>query len=114
VLVRRCGREERWAGLWDFPRFVVAHIHGAHLANEIRDNVRRLTGLAVEPGERLATLRHGVTRYRITLACHEATVRHGRLRRDAELRWLAPGELDPLPLSTTGRKLSRLLLGEDP
>ncbi len=112
VLVRRCGSDERWAGLWDFPRFVVADVHGGALEAELRENVLRLTGLIVEPGRRLTTLRHGVTRYRITLACHEATLLQGRLRKDTEFRWLPPRNLGGLPLSVTGRQLSRLLLEE--
>lgn len=109
VLVRRCAPGERWAGLWDFPRFSVADVEGAKLTDELRDNVHRLTGLAIEPGRRLTTLRHGVTRYRITLICHEATVREGRLFPGRDLRWLAPAKLGDLPLSATGRRLSGLL-----
>ena len=109
VLIRRCAPGERWAGLWDFPRFQIADVNGAELDIELRDNVRRLTGLSVEPGRRLTTLRHGVTRYRITLICHEATVREGRLRSGRDLCWHRPDALVDLPLSVTGRKLCGLL-----
>lgn len=109
VLVRQCQPGERWAGLWDFPRFAGAR-------DEIVANVAALTGLHVEPTERLATLKHGVTRFRITLDCYEATTRSTRIQKRREscpappLRWVLPAELADFPLSVTGRKLAQLLL----
>ncbi len=113
VLLRQCAAEERWAGLWDFPRFAVKESEGEGLWEELRSNVQRLTGLSILPGSRLMTLRHGVTRFRITLICHEATVDQGRLRKDASLRWTRPSQLHELPLSVTGRRISELLRVDD-
>jgi A/G-specific adenine glycosylase len=110
VLVRRCQPGERWAGLWDFPRFAVSHERGAALQLELSNKVRELTGVTIEPGQRLATIKHGVTRFRITLLCHEGEfVSLSKRLPAADFRWLAPAALVDLPLSTTGRKLSRLL-----
>ena len=109
VLIRRCQPQERWAGLWDFPRFAVDACRGARLRRELAEKTARLTGLDIEPGARLATIQHAVTRFRITLVCHEATYVGGRLRRGQQLRWVTPGELEETPLSVTGRRLSRLL-----
>jgi A/G-specific adenine glycosylase len=97
---------ERWAGLWDFPRFEAPQTGNVDLAAE----VERLTGLAVEAGGRLATFHHGVTRFRITLECHEA-VYSKRVRRagGAPQRWIAPGAMELLPCHATGRKFARLL-----
>src|SRR5205823_1006079 len=110
VLVRRCQPGERWAGLWDFPRFALTARRGTALRQQLAAKVQELTGIVIEPGRRLATLKHGVTRFRITLVCHEAQFisAASRARRGA-LRWLAPEELAELPLSTTGRKISKLL-----
>ena len=73
------------------------------------DGVRALTGATVRPGRLLATFKHGVTRFRITLDCYEAEYisRDGRPIDSASLRWLRPAELDAYPLCTTGRKLAR-------
>ena len=110
VLVRQCQPGERWAGLWDFPRFAVSKDRGAALQRELTEKVREQTGVAIEPGERLATLKHGVTRFRITLVCHEAEfVSSLKPPKGSELRWIRPNGLGELPLSVTGRKLSRLL-----
>lgn len=106
VLVRQCGKDERWAGLWDFPRFAIESEGPLFAAEEIRQKVSELTGVACQPGALLKTLKHSVTRYRITLACYEATRTGGRVR---DARWIAPTELADYPLSVTGRKLAKLI-----
>ena len=118
ALVRRNGRVlllqwpegRRWAGLWDFPRFP---IHGEHLSEihrELVENVRQLTGVTVCPGDHLKTLRHGVTRFRITLDCYEAAYVSGADGRAERLpsKWVGRAELEQYPLSSTGRKLAKL------
>jgi A/G-specific adenine glycosylase len=109
VLLRRCSDGERWAGLWDFPRFVVGKGR-----TEIADGVRRLTAVEIARPRQIATLRHGVTRFRITLDCYLAeragAAANGRCPGDkSDLRWLKPDAIVNYPLSTTGRKLARLL-----
>lgn len=116
VVVRRGGRVllvqvppgQRWAGLWDFPRFEIAPDGAARLEEQIAEGVRRLTGVAVRFGRRLKTIKHGVTRFRITLECCEAEYA-GRARGPdvrPVMRWLRPAELVQYPLSTTGRILA--------
>ncbi len=113
VLLRRFGPQERWAGLWDFPRVELpAGGHGAACSppSEILvAAVQRLTGVLIRPGRHLGTLRHQVTRFRITLECYEAFRVSGRLRRGTELRWVPVHELAKYPLSSPGRKLARLV-----
>ena len=110
VLLRRCQPPERWAGLWDFPRFAVEKTRSAPLAREIEQKTAAMTGVRVDAGERLAVIKHGVTRFRITLLCHEATYAGGRVYNGSEARWLRPAELEQYPLSVAGRKISRLLV----
>ncbi len=111
VLLMRCREGERWAGLWDFPRFEVHCEDQAAVANEISKKVAARAGVTVRLGDHLATIKHGVTRFRITLDCYEA--RHVSGPNGAadlpEIRWLRPAELADYPLSTTGRKLSKML-----
>jgi len=113
VLVRRCRPDERWAGLWDFPRFAVAARRDPARRRELIDKVRELTGILIEPGERIARIRHAVTRFRINLTCHEAAYVSGEqpASGDGSLRWVMPAELERLPLSVTGRRIGRLLAG---
>jgi A/G-specific adenine glycosylase len=120
VLVRRGGRVlvvqrpegQRWAGLWDFPRFQIHTEDPAAIERELAEGVERLTGVAIRLGGHRTTLRHGVTRFRITLACYDARYVSGppAKRSSTTMRWVRPRELEAYPLSTTGRKLARLLV----
>jgi A/G-specific adenine glycosylase len=115
VLVRHCQRGERWAGLWDFPRFAARSEAESPLAAQIAERMRELTGIDIATGSRITTLKHGVTRFRITLHCYEAT----RLTRatvgpsaatSGSLQWLKLNQLSEYPLSVTGRKIARMLI----
>lgn len=122
VIVRRRGRVllirwpegRRWAGLWDFPRFSIHAETPAALRRELIGNIRAMTGAVVVPGQCVKTLTHGVTRFRITLDCYEAEFRsNDKPAADRiETRWLRPAELDRYPLSSTGRKLAKLIQKE--
>ncbi len=132
VLLRKCGHAERWAGLWDFPRFALptkngspSKLNGASSAGlrfkhsspssrQIIAEVRRLTSVKIANLQPLTELRHGVTRFRITLSCFTAdgkpqSSRSSQTCKHGETRWVLPIELETYPLSTTGRKLARLL-----
>jgi A/G-specific adenine glycosylase len=109
VLVRQCGPDERWAGLWDFPRFQTAAEGPHYVHEELIAKVREQTGVIVKPGRLLTTIKHGVTRYRITLDCYAAAFKSGRVTSIKTVRWICRGELNELPLSTTGRRLANLV-----
>lgn len=121
VLLRPCQPGERWAGLWDFPRFAAAPAPSGngHLARQIAPRAREVVGLEIVAGERIATLKHGVTRFRITLHCYEATLQAPSAPRkqaasNSAPRWVTLAELADFPLSTTGRKIARLLADSSP
>ena len=113
VLLLQCPEGGRWAGLWDFPRFEVHAEQPDAVRRELVEGVRRQTGVVVRPGGHLKTIRHGVTRFRITLDCYEAgyVSQCDGLAEPPVMRWLRPGELGDYPLSTTGRKLGGLAAG---
>ena len=50
VLMRECGPDERWAGLWDFPRFAVEAEGPLFAPEEIVAKVRTQTGITCRPG----------------------------------------------------------------
>jgi A/G-specific adenine glycosylase len=120
VVVRRRGRVllvhrregERWAGLWDFPRFVCETANGSPIAAELQSKVHRQTAVTIGLPRPLASIRHTVTRFRITLDCFEADAVGLSIRRrsPAETKWLRPSELADYPLSSTGRKLARMIV----
>ena len=109
VLMRQCAPGERWAGLWDFPRFALQAEGPLFAEKEVVAKLREQSGVTCARPVLLATLRHGVTRYRITLHCYEAAYRAGRIRapRGGVVRWHPLDKLDELPLSTTGRKICK-------
>jgi A/G-specific adenine glycosylase len=111
VLVRQCAPDERWAGLWDFPRFTLEADGPLFARTEIAAKVSLQTGIECAPGGLLKTMKHGVTRYRITLDCYQATYVSGRVRatKCALVRWLPISKLCLLPLCTTGRKIANLI-----
>ncbi len=118
VLLRRHGPEERWTGLWDFPRIELPADAPNPLSKPqweaLTFAVRRATGVLIRPGRYLLTLRHQVTRFRITLECYEACRVSGRLCPGKDLRWVRPHDLARYPLSSPGRKLAGLLRAAGP
>jgi A/G-specific adenine glycosylase len=102
-LVRKCADGERWAGLWDFPRF---DLSSGPWQRRLESEIRKNTGLtvAVEPLNR--TIKHAVTKYRIQLDCFQAKSVHGRLANRGYFNWKTVAEIADLPFSTTGRKFA--------
>jgi A/G-specific adenine glycosylase len=100
----------RWANLWEFP-------HGELVEKETYDQaalrlLKGLTGLEGEIGPEVLTIRHGVTRFRITMVCFEARRKRGRFRSDfyQQAKWLEPGELASYPVSAPQRRLAQALM----
>lgn len=113
LLVQRPATASRWANLWEFP-------HGPLEEGEsVETGAIRIatstTGLAIDLGSEILTLRHGVTRYRITMICFEACYSSGRFASDfyGAARWLKADELASFPVSAAQRRLARELLRPD-
>lgn len=110
-LLRRYAAGERWAGLWDFPRwerdapFQSASDHERELTKWIQTQ----TGLKIELGPQIAEFKHGVTRYRITAACFLADRIAGRLSRGNDWIWTPPADFSRHAFSVTGRKFAERL-----
>ena len=112
VLLIEWAAGKRWAGLWDFPRFAVVAEQGANIREALRTELKRTLGIEVEVGESLHTLKHGVTRFKITLDAYAGEYAKGTLKPAspfAAARWVNPNDLPQYPLNTTGRKLTKLL-----
>jgi A/G-specific adenine glycosylase len=113
VLLRKCQDGERWAGLWDFPRFHLTQPAGVRQRRELQQHLRNLTGQMVQIGTRLTTIQHGVTRFRIELDCYEAHFEMQPPRLSAPLKWILLSRLLGYPLSVTGRRIERLLTEQE-
>jgi A/G-specific adenine glycosylase len=115
ILLRRCGPDERWAGLWDFPRFSVSTEQQQHLRDELKERMQSAACLDIEPLQFLARIKHGVTRYRITLLCYQGVIaRNGNCQLPQNWRWIARSDLDAIPLSSTGRRICKMLKNPAP
>jgi A/G-specific adenine glycosylase len=105
VLLRRRSSDAKWwQNMWELPRTTRRDNESAALA------LRRLSeelGFEVEIGDTIATLKHGVTRYAITLSCFEARVLS--LRESDSLRWFSFEAARALPLPSTMKTLLRRL-----
>jgi A/G-specific adenine glycosylase len=110
LLVQRPETASRWANLWEFPHGPLGK--GESYEAAALRLARDLAGLDVALGPELLTVRHGVTRYRITMACFEAESAAGEFRSDfySEGRWVAPARLADYPVSAPQRRLAKALL----
>ena len=98
----------RWAKMWEFP-------HHRREANESpaasADRLLAALEIAGVVLDTIATIRHSVTRYRITMAC--VLVKHVRGSLAAALYpdavWIRAEDLHDYPLSTPQRRLARRL-----
>lgn len=112
--LRRCPPGGHWAGLWDFPRYDVTGHSGAAetptgIAAEVERRFAHEFGFAVRLREKIKRVRHGVTRFRITLDAFAADAEAKGTALDPHSGWYRPREIADLPLNTTGRKLAKML-----
>jgi A/G-specific adenine glycosylase len=109
ILLRQCAPGERWAGLWDLPRFETTGQGDLQIA---RRRLRDQSGLKASFGPKLFTLRHTVTRFQIELDCHEATRISGRLLNgsDSPWQWVKFAEIARFPLNVTARRITARVL----
>jgi A/G-specific adenine glycosylase len=109
VLIVQRPSKGRWASLWEFPHLELT------ASESHTDAARRLLAaleLQAELGEELLTIRHGVTRFRITLVCLEARHRRGTFRSQLfqQGSWVAPAQLQDYPFSSPQRRLAQAVV----
>jgi len=73
------------------------------------------TGIRVTPGKEILTLRHGITRYRITMVCLAARYKSGRFSSHVyqQGKWVTLEELVNYPVSAPQRRLARALTKDE-
>jgi A/G-specific adenine glycosylase len=109
VLLAQLPEGGRCAGMWEFPHAELQP--NESLPHGGRRVLRALTGLRAKIGSELLTLRHMVTRYRITLTGVEARHVGGRFHSSTYVTgiWVLPEELESYPVSSSQRKLARIV-----
>ena len=74
-MLRRCKPSERWAGLWDFPRYDTTDSQSDQQAAQIAiDRFHENYGVQLSIIRKCTELQHSVTRYRIRLDCYQAAL----------------------------------------
>ena len=108
-LIRPLPDGGRWAGLWDFPRTSAESLESVQAAAKV---LGKTLGRKIEPGMRLKSIKHAVTKYRITLHVHSASIPSKPSSIRAPWRFASLSEMEQLPMSVTGRKITKLLSNE--
>ena len=115
-LVRRCIGSERWAGLWDFPRFDVSSGgRSADMASVLRKSMLEQFHIEVDLIDSQHSLRHAVTRYRIQVHCFAGELRTDRVCEAAHVneplitRWLGMDELNQLAWNASAKRILKWL-----
>lgn len=105
LLCQRPDDAARWQNMWEVPHDIRKPAEPVDVAG-LRV-ARELTGLHVEIGSELMTVKHGVTRHAITLVCLDARRRRGSFASKfyVQGRWVTPEELAEYPVSSPQRKL---------
>lgn len=111
VLLVQRGPDERWAGMWDFPRFALPQGAAAAIRRGLRSGVFEQTGVQCVPGPRLTQIKHGVTRFRITLHVYNATATAAKRKSNPaeKIQWARPSALNAIGLNVTARKIAQLI-----
>lgn len=122
LLLRRCLPGERWAGLWDVPRFDVTSLADGHderkpfnkktvaaIQNDVAQQLQEAIDMSVDVGNLLTEIRHTVTRYRIRLVCFNTELLDGGPRMSDGWKWVSKKKIGDYPLSATGRRIVEIL-----
>jgi A/G-specific adenine glycosylase len=109
LLCQRRADSSRWQNMWEIP-------HAERTAEEDEQEAARriakeLTGIAVEPGAKILTVKHAVTRFAITLVCVEAKRKGGDFAAGFYQagKWVTHDELTAYPVSAPQRRLMNTL-----
>jgi A/G-specific adenine glycosylase len=112
ILIVQRGRGGLWEQFWEFP---TVHLEGVDPGGrsfggsvDLAEGVRRLTGIAIEPGPPVKALTYSVTNHRVKLSAHMAKARAGILEPGPGLidaRWVEPARLGDHTFSSASRRL---------
>ena len=116
ALIRRGGRvlvvqapeaAPRWAGMWQFPDAEISEVESS--PTELSRSISASTGLDIAVGALVASVRHQVTRFRISIQVYSCTAGSGRARplEYGAVRWCSPADLAALAMPAAHRRIAR-------
>jgi A/G-specific adenine glycosylase len=111
VLVAQRNIDDMLGGLWEFPGGKCEE--GEALLECLTREMYEELGVEVEVGDRITVIEHAYTHFRITLHAFWCRLRGDQPRclDCAAFRWVAPGDLDQLPMSAVDRRIAEILVG---
>jgi A/G-specific adenine glycosylase len=112
VLIAQRPLDGRLGGLWEFPGG--KQEKGESLEECLSREIREELAIEIYVGERLTTIEHGYTHFRITLHVFECRHQRGEPQAIgvADLAWVSLDELDDYAFPVTDQKIVRLLNGQ--
>ncbi len=103
LLIGRRPEEGLLGGLWELPGGRRKKRESRETA--LRRELRERWGMDVEVLDRLASIPHGFSHFRITLHAYRCRRKRGRPRAEGEWRWVRTGDLSALAFPRAYRKL---------
>ncbi len=107
LLVRVADDAARWAGMWQFPSVELSAGESPEAA--ARRAVRSQAGLDALPRELVTVVKHGVTRYRITLDAFRCAARGSATPKAGRASLEAAPELAELALPAAHARIAKAL-----
>lgn len=107
LLAQRRADESRWAGMWQFPNTEVQPEEPTSRA--VERAIAETVGLRARPGARATVVRHGVTRYRVTLEAYHCEDAAGEPTASGcqAWSWVSPAQVGDYALPAAHQKIAR-------
>lgn len=109
VLLMRRPARGRWPNMWEFPCVTLV---GREESENATSRLLNSIGVRARIAGELITVRYSVTRFRMTMVCHEAIAQGAKFHSDyyEDGRWVRVSELRDYPSSSPQRKIAAALL----
>ena len=114
IYIQKRLADDVWPNLWEFPggRLEEGETPEQALVREYQEE----TGFAIHGLEKIATINHSFTKYRVTLHCYHCRLRDSStepvLHAAQEHRWADPDDLENFAFPAPHRRLINRLAGE--
>lgn len=116
IFIQKRAEDDVWGGLWEFPGGCIED--GETPEQAVVREFHEETGFTVRPHAELRVVRHGYTRFRVTMHCFSLGVDKAPgppvLTEAVAWKWVTPAELDDYAFPAGHRKLIDWLRGQPP
>jgi A/G-specific adenine glycosylase len=114
IYIQKRLADDVWPNLWEFPGGRIEE--GETPEQAIVREYQEETGFAIHDLEKICTIRHSFTKYRVTLHCYHCSLQSRKtepvLHAAQEYRWAPPEELETFAFPAPHRRLIKRLAGE--